>query len=655
MLSKETNNRNANHYKKPVANNEEFYKTKLRDLEKSFVTRLHLIENIHRQQIETERNVILNSWRWRIGDFQVGIILAIKDFFVRLFRVINGKKYLYNSSGQGNVIIKQNRQAKSTDHHHNLPELNHPVLACVFDTFTHSCFKPEFNILSPYPENWKRIADPGKVDALFCESAWNGANSSWRFYIGKLGNQKKQGLNQMVEGFKKKGIPTIFWNKEDPVHFDHFIEDAKIFDYIFTSDAEIISKYEEHTHHKNIYPLAFAAQEALHNPVREKPRDRNVCFAGTWYNTKYAERILDMRMILPPAIDYGLEIYDRNYGASGYEKVMYDFPDIYKPFIKGKLEYHEMVNTYKRYKVFLNINSVRYSPTMLARRVFELLACGTPVISTYSAGIINLLGEDSVMFAETEDETRRHLENILSEESLWWSYSLRGIRNVMENHTYNHRTKEIFDVIGLPFETKKLPKLLVLAKVSQAEDVDYLIHLLKNQAYKNFEVLVFCHSEINYNAEAISQKIKRTEFDFRVQVAENHGTIQQLIKDNDRCGYVAIFSQSAYYGKNYLRDFAIATRYAPKVQIFGKGSTLDYTSSSKIRIINKGMEFQNASSLFSSSVVLSKQSIIKIDIMKLFEKEVFSSNSTELLSIDPYNLLLNGRFADPAARSLSEL
>ena len=47
----------------------------------------------------------------------------------------------------------------------------------------------------------------------------------------------------------------------------------------------------------------------------------------------------------------------------------------------GELPYDQMLAAYKMYKVFLNVNSVIDSPTMCARRVFELSACSTPVVS----------------------------------------------------------------------------------------------------------------------------------------------------------------------------------------------------------------------------------------------------------------------------------
>jgi len=384
------------------------YEATLNKIRNDFNARLSEIEKIHKQQIETERNILLNSWRWRIGNFQVSLILAVKDFLVGIVRIITGRKYRphINPALNQASVAAETRAIQAPVH-----DPRKPTLACIFDTFTQTCFQPEFNIVYPYPDNWEYLIRNHPVDALFCESAWRGNNAAWKFHIGNIGDLRKKGLLTMVQTFQNKGIPTIFWNKEDPVHFDHFIDDAKQFDYIFTSDASTIPAYRERVGHENIYALPFAAQEKIHNPLRSEQRTGNVCFAGSWYNAKYAERTLDMELILNPAIEYRLEIFDRNYGATGYEKVMYGFPEKYQSYVKGKLEYHEMIAAYKKYKVFLNINSVRYSPTMFSRRVFELLACGTPVISTWSKGIVNLLGEDAVLFTESEEDTRNTSTN----------------------------------------------------------------------------------------------------------------------------------------------------------------------------------------------------------------------------------------------------
>src|SRR5690606_2893050 len=88
-------------------------------------------------------------------------------------------------------------------------------------------------------------------------------------------------------------------------------------------------------------------------------------------------------VILRPALDFDLHIFDRMANAADPN---YQWPRAFRSALRGNLPYAQMLSAYKRYKVFLNVNSVTNSPTMFARRVFELLACGTPVISSYSDG-----------------------------------------------------------------------------------------------------------------------------------------------------------------------------------------------------------------------------------------------------------------------------
>src|SRR5207248_9052220 len=123
--------------------------------------------------------------------------------------------------------------------------------------------------------------------------------------------------------------------------------------------------------------------------------------------------------------------------------------DIYQGSIKGRLEYNEMIKAYKRYKVFLNVNSVKRSPTMFSRRVFELLASGTPVISSFSVGIEQMLGNDIVHLAGSERETLGHVERLLHDDSYWARVALRGVRAVYSRHTYARRLAEVCQQVGL--------------------------------------------------------------------------------------------------------------------------------------------------------------------------------------------------------------
>ena len=107
-----------------------------------------------------------------------------------------------------------------------------------------------------------------------------------------------------------------------------------------------------------------------------------------YFRDKHPERREQMETVLAPIRELGLHIFARN--GSVDEK--YAWPDEYRPHIVGELPYDQMLAAYKMYKVFLNVNSVLDSPTMCARRVFELSACATPVVSGWSRAIEETFG-----------------------------------------------------------------------------------------------------------------------------------------------------------------------------------------------------------------------------------------------------------------------
>ncbi|MGX4801023.1 CgeB family protein, partial [Pasteurella multocida] len=70
---------------------------------------------------------------------------------------------------------------------------------------------------------------------LLVESAWQGYKNRWKYKIASYPenpNRTNRKLARLVQRAKDKGIPTIFWNKEDSIHFDRFIDSAKYFDHI---------------------------------------------------------------------------------------------------------------------------------------------------------------------------------------------------------------------------------------------------------------------------------------------------------------------------------------------------------------------------------------------------------------------------------------
>jgi len=345
-----------------------------------------------------------------------------------------------------------------------------------------------------------------------------------------------------------------------------------------------------------------------------------------------------MDIVLKPALEYDLHIYDRQQGVTGQLAEQFRFPDIYQHAIKGRLEYDEMVKAYKRYKVFLNVNSVKTSPTMFSRRVFELLACGTPVISAYARGIDEILGSDIVLFTRSEDETRNHLEHLLKNPDERNRLSVRGIRKVMDEHTYAHRFINILHTIGLNTGNFHKVRVAAIAIIKKIDDVKHIIDTHNQQTYRDFDLFLFVDKKIKKSS--IESMLK--EFNkYPVKVFYDITDIQQTIKNLVRDCYVWIMNCKDYYGPNFLKDAVIAVKYS-NADIIGKHTHFELApNGSTIELKGDGHEFMYVQSLVPGSVIFHSSTLKNDEIDTLLANRTLNINNRKALSIDRFNYLRN--------------
>lgn len=311
----------------------------------------------------------------------------------------------------------------------------------MLDHFSHAGFQYEFRFESLRSDTWREQVERFRPHLLLVESAWGGESDSWRSRIANL-DRCDPTLVDLVAWCRTNDIPTAFWSKEDPPNYLWFVTAARLFDHVFTVDAGSVERYVRDLGHERVGVLPFAAQPRLHHPIAlPDERDRHdVAFAGMYYRQKYAERRRQMELLLDPARAFGLHIYARSQVGGEHR-----WPRKYRDHIVGTLPYEEMVATYKRYKVFLNVSSVTDSATMCPRRIFELLAAGTPVLSAPVAGVEALLGRGVVAFSESAAETAEVLARLLSDEDDRARRRVLGLRTVMEAHTYADRVTDLLD------------------------------------------------------------------------------------------------------------------------------------------------------------------------------------------------------------------
>src|SRR5699024_8067205 len=93
---------------------------------------------------------------------------------------------------------------------------------------------------------------------------------------------------ELLSVCRRLGIPTVFWNKEDPPHFEDFLPLAELCDVVFTSDVRLVPEYRARLGHDRVAALPFAAQPAIHNPSRpaKNVAARDIPFRGHYLRQK---------------------------------------------------------------------------------------------------------------------------------------------------------------------------------------------------------------------------------------------------------------------------------------------------------------------------------------------------------------------------------
>lgn len=520
-------------------------------------------------------------------------------------------------------------------------------IASILDEFSYECFKHECKFIPLGLNDWEQKLIEEKPDLLLVESAWQGYNNEWIYKIVELDKKNDNNLKKLVNWCKDNNIPTVFWCKEDPYDFNKFIEAAKLFDYVFTTDANCVPKYKKILSHNNIYVLPFAAQPKIHNPIINDGENLGkVAFAGGWYAQNHGKRTENMSIVLKPAFKYDLDIYDRFYHRKGK---YFRFPHEFNPYIKKPLSYNQIIDVYKKYDIFLNVNSVEDSPTNFARRVFELLACGTPVISSYSLGIKKYFG-GIVKLCKSLGDTEKYLKILLEGKQLRDKISLLGLRKVLEKHTYKHRLETILDNIRLKYREDSKLGVSIITCTKRPERLKDILKNYKQQSYFKKELIII----INNNSIDINKWKKKIEEykNVRVYHVDEEATLGECLNfgvEKSNLEIISKFDDDDYYAPDYLTDIVNAFTYTT-ASIIGKFSIYAYFEDTRelvIRHPNRENIYTNY--IASGTLTFKKEIFNNVKFRNTTGDEVIeflndcTSNDYKIYAIDRFNYIVSRR------------
>ena len=499
-------------------------------------------------------------------------------------------------------------------------------VAAIMDDFTFSSYRPECNLLQLSVSHWHKELEAFKPELLFIESAWRGKDEQWGSRVGHTSAE----VVGIVEWCRSRKVPTVFWNKEDPIHFETFLSTAKLFDYVFTTDIDCIHRYKAALGHERVYLLPFACQPDANNPIEKYERKDAFCFAGAYY-VRYPERTRDLGNFMAALSEYrSVEVYDRNYGK---DDPNYQFPPEYKPFIVGNLPFAEIDKAYKGYRYAINLNSIKQSQSMFARRVYELLASNTITVSNFSRGVRLLFG-DLVITTDSGEEIVRRLKSLGGEDVHVRKFRLAGLRKVMSSHTYQDRLAYVVSKVQGKTLAEVLPGVVVTAYAKNQEQFDALLANYSRQTYARKRLVIVVPGGF---------VPERVPGDGSAQVLPAAAVDEtQLGELTAKTELVAGMVADDYYGPNYLLDLALATRYSTAHAI-GKVTHHVWSASNGLSLAYPGRQYALVTSLPARCALVRSALVADLPLREwvtaLYTRQI---ESTDALSIDEFNYCKNG-------------
>ena len=486
-----------------------------------------------------------------------------------------------------------------------------PRVATILDEISTHCLAPEFDVVPLPRARWRAALDAQEPAMLFVESAWKGNGGSWKGCLSRYDDSGADLLALVTEA-SRRGIVTVFWAKDDPPQFERFLPAARLFDYVFTTDEGCVDDYRTRLGHERVFVLPFAAQPALHNPVREgAPRSGRICFPGSWHSHVYPDRGARLTALLEPLVRTGrVDVFDRFRGA-GAERG--EFPPDFGSCVLPSQPYAKMAALSKRYDAVLNVNSVEHSKTMCSRRVFEVLGSGTPLISSPSL-VFEEWFPGLVHISETEEQTLAAVDALTTDAHAADLMRVRALRAVHTRHTYRHRVTEVLHRVGWPSADPPDPLVSVIIVSNRPTFASHALANFRRQTYPRKELVFVTHGWSEPDLSDLSAALASLP-DARLIAAPANATVGGCTNDGideSRGDFFAKFDDDDYYAPDYLTDAMLAFRYSDAA-IVGKKTFFTYVESAASTYVRfPGHEYRYVNRVAGPTMVCDRRVLDKV-------------------------------------------
>lgn len=438
-------------------------------------------------------------------------------------------------------------------------------IGIIADEFLYNSFKDIANFIYITPKNYKENVN--KIDFLFIASTWNGLNKEW-CGVATSNSKVRNILFEVIKAYKDKGIKSVFYSKEDPINYDVYIDIAKKCDYIFTTERDVVDNYKTDCKNENVDVMSFGINPVYHNPIGIKINKKidDVLFSGSWYE-KYPDRNKETQMIFDGVLEgqSNLKIIDRNFAL---DNERYFFPKKYLSSISPAIDHNNLQKVHKLYNWAINLNTIKYSTTMFANRIYELQALGNIILSNYSIGVNNMF--PNVFLINHKEEVKDILNGFTEEEI--YRHQVNGIRRVMSSETSYNRIEKLCEIVGVK-NSKVERKVAVIVD----EITPNIKNMFETQTYKNkklitkdkftdkvmkeYDIIAFFNKKYKYGMYYLESMVNAFKYtDCNYVTKDSYYDRDKRIEGNDH-NYINKIKdkyKTIFWSKSYTREFLLS-------------------------------------------------------------------------------------------------
>jgi len=253
---------------------------------------------------------------------------------------------------------------------------------------------------------------------------------------------------QAIQYLKEKGIRLACWMTEDPFYMDKTIKIIDRFDYVFTIDSGALTHYQ--SLHPNSYHLPLGTDPAIFEPRSvESVYKSDLLLVGYPYPTR-----VGLIHFLLENTDYQITLVGRGWKYRLQRKWRTDpRVTINNSWVEPQQVAHYynganiVLNPHRSHNFSHNQNTLGVVGKSINNRTFDIAACEAFQLIEAKPDLSLCFAEEEVVsyldYKDCLDKVLTYMKDAQQRQNI----ARKARKTVIEQHTFNHRIKEMIDII----------------------------------------------------------------------------------------------------------------------------------------------------------------------------------------------------------------